>query len=259
MTKAIIIEKEPSTAKRLKRLIKELDSSIKVIKILDSINNSLAYFKKNEEPDLLFMDVQLNDGESFALLDNLPLQTPVIFTSHCADRAVDAFKYNGLGYLKKPVTKADLGFTIEKFKKQRGLNENIDYQKLQSYFSFISYNSPQQQYKERFVVCSGKTNLVVPSTNIAYFEKDVLIYLTTFENLTYTTDFQTLEELEKVVSPEQFFRANRQIIVQANAIESFRNDSYGKLIVKLHKPIPKTIVIGREKSVVFKQWLQGHY
>ena len=111
-------------------------------------------------------------------------------------------------------------------------------------------------YKERFMVHSGKSFIVLPHTQVAYFVKDTLIYLVTTDKQQYLTDFQTMEELEDLLDPKIFYRANRQYIISIQSVDSFRTDIYSKLILQLRQPLNVTIDISREKAQAFKSWVQ---
>jgi DNA-binding LytR/AlgR family response regulator len=254
--KTIIIEDEPLVAKDLQKLILQIDASIEIVTILDSLQSSIAYFKSNEEPDLLFMDIQLNDGVSFDLFKHIDVRCPIIFTTAYNEYAIRAFKVNSLDYLLKPVDRTELQSAIEKFKKINADQGDILKEQIQLVISQLAIPSEKRIYKERFMVHSGKSFIVVNYTNVAYFIKDTLIYLVTNDKQQFVTDFQTMEELEDLLNPKYFYRANRQYIVSINAVDSFRTDTYSKMILLLKSPLNVSIDISREKAQAFKNWIQ---
>jgi DNA-binding LytR/AlgR family response regulator len=254
--KTIIIEDEPLVAKDLQKLIHQIDASIEIVTILDSLQSSIAYFKSNEEPDLLFMDIQLNDGVSFDLFKHVDVRCPIIFTTAYNEYAIRAFKVNSLDYLLKPVDRSELQSAIEKFKKINADQGDILKDQIQLVISQLAIPSEKRIYKERFMVHSGKSFIVVNYTNVAYFIKDTLIYLVTNDKQQFVTDFQTMEELEDLLNPKYFYRANRQYIVSINAVDSFRTDTYSKMILLLNSPLNVSIDISREKAQAFKNWIQ---
>ena len=256
MIKAIIVEDEPLVAKGLVKLIQGLDVNIEICEVLDSVKSSIAYFKVNPEPDLLFMDIQLSDGVSFDLLKEITISCPIIFTTAYNEYAIRAFKLNSIDYLLKPIDKEELKRALDKFYRIKNLENHHFNEQLKSLLKHLNVPEEEKQYKERFIVHSGKSFLIVSQENIAYFQKDVLIYLITKDNQKFITDFQTMEEIEELVNPYMFFRANRQIIIRSDAVESFKADSYGKLIVKLIAPATISVDISREKAQAFKKWLQ---
>ncbi len=253
--KIIIIEDEPLVAKDLQKLIKAVDSEIDVITILDSLKSSAAYFKVNNEPDLLFMDVQLSDGVSFDLFNTVQIQCPIIFTTAYDEYAIRAFKLNSIDYLLKPIDKAELKLAITKFKKWR-ISENKDYsEQFHELFKHIGLPNTNV-FKERFMAHSGKSYIIINYKQIACFIKETLIYIVTKDNQKFVTDFQTIDEIEELLNPQLFYRANRQMIIQVDSVESFRSDIYGKIIATLNPPINITVDISREKAQAFKKWVQ---
>lgn len=256
MIKAIIVEDEPLIAQGLLRLIQTTAPEIEVVTMLDSVRSSITYFKTNPIPDLLFMDIQLGDGVSFDIFNDVQVDCPIIFTTAYDEYAVRAFKMNSIDYLLKPVGKKELKTAIEKFQRFQSSSQIYFKDQLQSLIQQMERPGESKVYKERFLVHSGKSYIIVDHKNIALFEKDVLIYLVTMEKQQFITDFQTMEEIEELLDPEVFYRANRQFIIHADAVERFRADSYGKLVAKLKSPVNVTVDISRDKARSFKEWLQ---
>ena len=253
--KAIIIEDEPLVAKDLKNLVRQINPGIEIIATLDSVKASVEYFKSNPEPDILFMDIQLSDGVSFDIFNNVQISCPIIFTTAYNEYAIRAFKVNSIDYLLKPIDKSELTLALEKFSKYRAAQSDLIKDQIKSLMNHLTLPSQNKIYKERFAANSGKTHLVINYTNIACFQKDSLIYIQTNDKEQFITDFQTMEEIEELLNPAIFFRANRQFIININAVDSYRTDSYGKLIAKLKAPNAITIDISREKAQAFKGWL----
>src|SRR5688572_9758007 len=177
--KTIIIEDEPLVAKDLKKLILQIDPAIEIIIILDSLQSCISYFKSNAEPDLIFLDIQLSDGVSFDLLKQVDLRCPIIFTTAYNEYAIRAFKVNSIDYLLKPVDRNELQDAIDKFKKISTTHGDILKEQIQLVMNQLSVPSEKKIYKERFMVHSGKSFIVINYTNVAYFIKDTLIYLVT--------------------------------------------------------------------------------
>ena len=252
--KTVIIEDELLVAKDLKHLIAQIDPSIEILSILDSLQSSIAYFKQHSEPDLIFMDIQLSDGVSFDLFKYVDIRCPIIFTTAYNEYAIRAFKVNSIDYLLKPVDKEELREAISKYKSIREGNSNVKQQIIHAISQLTS--TSQKMYKERFMVHSGKSFVVINSANIAYIVKDTLIYLVTNDHQKFLTDLETMEEAEDLLDPKFFYRANRQYIVSIWAIESFRTDMYSKISVQLKVPLNIGIDISREKALAFKNWIQ---
>ncbi len=254
--KTIIIEDEPLVAKDLHKIILQIDPTIEVVTVLDSLQSCIEYFKSNAEPDLLFMDIQLSDGVSFDLLKHVDIHCPIIFTTAYDEYALRAFKVNSIDYLLKPIDKNELRSAIEKFKEIKSVQGGDFRKQMQLVISQLALPKETKIYKERFMVHSGKSFTVINYASVAYFVKDTLIYLVTTDKQQFVTDFQTMEEVEDLLDPKFFYRANRQYIVNINSVDSFRTDIYSKMLLQLKAPLSITVDISREKAQAFKNWIQ---
>ncbi len=254
--KAIIIEDEEIIARNLESKIKKVDSRIEVIDILPSLKVARRWFTDHAEPDLLFMDIQLGDGVSFTLLEQFRLACPIIFTTAYDDYAIQAFKVNGVDYLLKPVDEDELKRAIDK---SIAIIENkrLPSADISELMKFINLETTQRpRYKERFLVRSKRQLMPVPIKDIAFFTKDVLNYLYLFNGDRYLMEENTLDEVEELLNPEQFYRANRQFIINIDAIQSVKTVENSKILVKLKDPNQKfEIDLSREKAPTFKKWL----
>jgi DNA-binding LytR/AlgR family response regulator len=202
------------------------------------------------------MDIQLNDGVSFDLFNHVDIRCPIIFTTAYNEYALRAFKVNSIDYLLKPIDKNDLQASLEKYKKSTPMYGLELKDQIRQAIDHLSSSHQTKVYKERFMVHSGKSLSVVSQGNVGYFLKDTLIYLVTLDKQQFLTDFQTMEELEDLLNPKFFYRANRQYIISVNAVESFRTDIYSKLILQLKVPLNVSVDISREKAQTFKTWIQ---
>ncbi|MFN0215920.1 MAG: LytR/AlgR family response regulator transcription factor [Saprospiraceae bacterium] len=255
--RALIIEDEPLVAKDLKKLVSEADAGIEVLCTLASVEEAVEWLNTHAEPDLMFLDIQLSDGTSFDIFERTTVQCPVIFTTAYDDYAIRAFKVNSIDYLLKPVDKRELALALEKLKWATTKGQSDLREQVQTLIAQMADEKKPKIYKERFLAHQGKMHVVVRQGNIASFQKDTLIYLVTTDKQQLVTDFETMDELEELLDPAIFFRANRQIFLHVNTVESYRTDSYGKLQVKLKAPVSTVVDISREKAQAFKQWLGG--
>jgi two-component system, LytTR family, response regulator len=252
----VIIEDELLAAKDLQKLIQQLDTTIKVAAILPGLATAREWFTKNPEPDLLFMDIQLSDGVSFDLFNYVKLECPVIFTTAYNEYAIQAFKVNSIDYLLKPIDRTELKAALEKFRKLKQQNPPFNLQNhIQTLIQDLTTARPAKKYKERFMAHYKNTLVPVPAERIAYFTKDELIYLVTFDNQKMIADFHTMEEVEHLLNPAQFFRANRQYIIHLNSVDNIRHGFNGKIIVKLKSPLFAELDISRENAAAFKDWI----
>ncbi|MBC7902970.1 MAG: response regulator transcription factor [Gemmatimonadaceae bacterium] len=251
---AVIIEDEPLVAKELIKKLQEVSPDLRILTVLPSLKTARTWFRENAEPDLIFMDIQLSDGISFELFQSFELQCPVIFTTAFDEYAVQAFRSNGVDYLMKPVNKDDLKNAVEKCKKLGQKKSNLP-ENFSELISVLAAGTPAVQYKERFIVNFRNVLLPVRTSEIAYFVRDQLIYCCTFENQRHILDYETLEEIEELLNPARFYRANRQYILNESAIKSIHSNPTGKLSVKLVLQSASEIDVSREKAPTFKKWL----
>lgn len=253
--KAVIIEDEPLVAKDLQKLVAQVNPEIDTRIVLSSVKESIDYFNKSVEPDLVFMDIQLSDGVSFDILKTINLKCPIIFTTAYDEYALRAFKVNSVDYLLKPIDVNELKLAIEKLSLLKTLYAGNENENIKHLVEQLNRPAKEPSYKDRFSVHSGKSFIIVNASAVAYFKLEALIYIVTTDKQQYITDFQTLEEVEDLLDPKLFFRANRQYILRADSVESYRTDSYGKLVVKLKKPMGDMVDVSREKARAFKNWL----
>jgi DNA-binding LytR/AlgR family response regulator len=261
----IIIEDEVLTAERLVSLLEKYDRSIHVIAQLESVEGTLSWFSENkasaERLDLIFMDIHLEDGDSFQIIKELQLKTPVIFTTAYDEYTIKAFKVNSIDYLLKPVTYEELAGAIDKFKSLKamlgGSNTLVANEGLLKLNQFLSEaeKPPAGRYRERFMITVGTKIRSIKTADIAFFfleEKTVL--LTTFDNTTLPVDY-SLDKLIQTIDPRDFFRINRQFIVSLNSIQLVHTYSAGKLKLDL-KPKPRQeVFVSGDRITEFKEWL----
>lgn len=253
--KAVIIEDEEIIAKLLLSKIKKVAADVEVVCTLSSLKRAKKWFSENAEPDLLFMDVQLSDGVSFDLFNDFKINCPVIFTTAYDEYALKAFKSNGIDYILKPVKDDELNNAIEKCRKI--LKGNIS--KISDINSLISsFTNPENiiKYKEKFIANFRNQWIPINTKDISCFSKEVVNYAILNNGEKYSLDYQSLDEVEELLDPNQFFRANRQYIINLDAIQSVKPVENSKLIIRLKEPNHKLeIDTSRQKSPEFKKWM----
>jgi DNA-binding LytR/AlgR family response regulator len=254
--KAVIIEDEDIIARVLQGKIKNIDPSIDVVEMIPSLKVAKKWFLNNAEPDILFMDIQLSDGVSFELLEHYKLNCPIVFTTAYDEYAIRAFKVNGVDYLLKPVDEEELTRAIDKCKAiiERKNPVATDFTELMKALA-----NPQQamhKYKERFIVNIRNQWMPIATNDIACFAKETLNYIYLFNGERYMLDFSTLDDVEELLDPNQFYRANRQYIINIDAIQTVKPMENSKLNIRLKEPNHKyEIDMSREKAPVFKKWI----
>ncbi len=251
--KTLIIEDEPLVARELQAKISAVADDMEILGVLPSLKTARKWFMSNSEPDILFMDIQLSDGVSFELFDYYELSCPVIFTTAYDEYAIQAFKVNGIDYLLKPVDEKGLKKAIDKCRQLRDGQKNIppDFREL---LSSLKSGNGQTGYKEKFIVSIRNQWIPVNTSDIACFSKDGIHFLHTRSGERYVVDYTTMEEIELLLDPKQFYRANRQYIVNIEAIQSVRLHENQKLTLTLKAPLKAEVDISREKAPAFKKW-----
>tara|TARA_R110000796_G_scaffold67449_6_gene154895 strand:+ start:35394 stop:36164 length:771 start_codon:yes stop_codon:yes gene_type:complete len=248
-----IIEDEPAIARNLEFIISELDNSITVLKKLASVKESVDWLEKNSQKcDLLLMDIRLEDGLSFEIFNSIPPTVPVIFITAFDNYAIDAFKVNGIDYILKPFEESDIEKALTKFQLSR--NTNVNQNKIEMLLEHFE-KSDKKSFKEAYLVHFQNKLIPISVASIQWFytEQEV-VYAMTNEGKKYVID-TILDKICEEIPSKQFFRANRQYIVQKTAILDVDFYFNGRLIVNVSpKPLEK-IIISKAKASEFKKWL----
>lgn len=252
--KIVIIEDELLTAEDLKNTILDIEPDARVIAILSSIKEAVSYFQKNEKPDLIFSDIQLGDGLSFEIFKNISITTPVIFCTAYDEYALTAFKANGIDYILKPYNKKTI---VEALVKYNQLKNNFSNNSAQ-YKSILNlFDNLQAKKKQVSVLVNYKDKIVPIRINeiaLFYIELEVT-HLITFEQKQYSIN-KTIEELEKLVG-DDFYRTNRQFLINRKTIKDASQYFARKLSLSLIIPFNEQIIVSKEKSKDFLNWLSG--
>ena len=255
MFRALIIEDEKPAAEHLQRLISQVDSKTEISLVIPSVDEAVAWFSNNPMPDLIFLDVQLSDGLSFEIFDRVDITCPVIFTTAYEEYAVKAFKYNSIDYLLKPVSLADLKNALNRFASAGNNSMDSSIQVLRFKVDQVM-RSLTNKFKSRFVVNVGMHLKAIETSNIALFyslEKSTFI----LENTGKTYDINySLEQVEKLVDPAQFFRISRKHIVNIDAIADIISYSASRLKLKVSNSRDDDILVSRSKIAEFRKWLE---
>lgn len=254
--KVIIVEDETLIAKGLQRTLKQVDSTVEVLAVLDSVAATVKWLKEHDAPDLIFMDIQLSDGVSFDVFDQVKIETPVIFTTAYNEYAIRAFKVNSVDYLLKPVDKEALEISLSKYKRIYNADKNLMNEQIRSLINNIS-KQDTPKYKERFLAHYKSGIVPVAEYQVSYFVKDTIIYLVTTSNEKLVTDYNTIDEIEEMVDPSKFFRANRQTIIRIDSVDNYRKHDTGKIDVLMKCDKNQHIDISREKANEFKSWIDS--
>jgi DNA-binding LytR/AlgR family response regulator len=246
--KVVIIEDERLAAEKLASLIEQTDSSLEIIARLESVSESINWLVANEPPDIIFMDIQLDDGISFEIFDAVKIQSPVIFTTAYDQYAIRAFKVNSVDYLLKPIDRKGLELALRKFH-QIHSNFGVE-EKISKVIEQLS-----SSWKNRFFVKIGNHFQSVPVDEITcFFVAERCTFLRIRSGKIFALDY-SLEQLQKKVNPNLFFRINRNYIVNIHFITDILSYSTNRLKIKLQEYSNDGLIVSRDKVLEFKLWL----
>lgn len=249
----IIIEDEFRAAKSLQNLISELKPEAKIIGVYDSIEMSIEALK-DSKADLIFMDIHLSDGLSFEIFKQVEITCPVVFCTAFDQYMLDAFKSKGVDYVLKPFSREDIAEAFRKVDELKKFFQKTELLDLEALIQKIT--QPQTPAKSSFLVFKNQKYTTIPTENIAYFFiHNEITHLMTFDKQQFQLT-QTLGQIAEQVSTKQFFRVNRQYIINFSAIKEMEHYFQRKILVKLTVETPEQLLINKEKSHSFFTWLE---
>ncbi|MDX2247249.1 MAG: LytTR family DNA-binding domain-containing protein [Bacteroidia bacterium] len=252
MLKVLIIEDEHLAARRLIRLLKDIEPDVQILATLDSVKSSVEWLEGNQA-DLIFLDIHLADGNSFSIFDQIPVNTPIIFSTAYDQYAIRAFKVNSVDYLLKPIEKEELAQSLKKFHQARPTEPKVDITALAQ----ALLGKKTAEYQKRFMVMTGDKIKSVPVEDVAYFfGQQKYVFLITRDNRRHIID-TTLSVLEESLDPTRFYRINRQFIIGFDSIVNMVAYSKSRVKVELNPPSDIEAIVSIEKSKSFKDWLNG--
>lgn len=247
----IIIEDEKPAARLLQRKIEKL--GLEVNQMLHSVEEAVLWFKSHKHPDLIFLDIQLSDGLSFEIFEQIDIKSAIIFTTAFDEYALRAFKLNSIDYLLKPIDEEELSIAITKFKNQlqKSSVSSFDFEMIKK----MLLGTESKEYKKRFSVKIGQQLKVISIDEVeCFYSENKGTYLHTFENRNYLLD-GTLEQIEVELDPKDFYRVSRKFIIPLKAIKEIQVYSNSRLKVILPSYKDDEVVVSREKVTDFKAWI----
>jgi len=248
----LIIDQDSEAIKYLEKLLNEIAPEMKISGRCKDIKTARQWLQKNQLPNLIFSVIELPDGLSFSIFNNLRKKPPVIFIGDYEKYAIDVFKANGIYYLLKPVKKEELTESLNRY---------------ETFFSFIKHEATIKPaiitgkvlYQERFLVTIGRQMKLVPAEEVAYFfTENKIVYLVTFQHIKYNTGF-TLERLEQQLNPSLFFRINRQFIINISAIVKLLPASKSRMQVVLKPETNHDTITSFGRTESFYNWMLGGF
>ena len=256
--KVLIIEDEELAVKKLRKTLNAVDESAEVVGVADSIRSSVNWLQNNPSPDLILMDIELCDGQSFEIFDKVEVKSTVIFTTSYDEFALKAFKVNSVDYLLKPVQKDDLHVAIEKYKKLKTLYKDANESpvfNIENLVKELQQKMQGKEYRKRFLVKQAQKLVSIETDQIAYFYSDGrLNFFKTFDNKKFVVDY-TMDELEEMLDPEKYFRISRSFYVSINSVDQIHDYFGNRLMLYLKPHVDKEALVSRERVSDFKRWL----
>ena len=256
----LIIEDEDLAVRKLRKLVAEVDPSLSIQGVTVSIEDSVAWLQANTPPDLIFMDIELADGQSFEIFEQVDIRSRVIFTTSYDEYALQAFKVNSIDYLLKPIQREDLERSLKKLRDLTNGSESVSSQPeplnieklLRELQVGVGFN---KEYRKRFLVKQAQKLLSVEVGDILYFYTDERFsFFKTRQNQKFLVDY-TLDELDDLLDPNQFFRVNRGLIVTHNSVEQIQPYFGNRLALTLRPVYDREALVSREKVSDFKKWM----
>ena len=248
----IIIEDEKPAARRLNRLLADLD--VDVSTMLHSVEEAIEWFQNNEHPDLIFLDIQLSDGLSFEIFEVVHVKSAIIFTTAYDEYALQAFKLNSIDYLLKPIDDEELEKAVGQYREIKPEREKIsvDFEDIKK----LLVNPVEREYKKRFTARVGQHLKIINADEVeCFYSENKGTYAATVDGRNYLLD-TTIENLEGELAPKKFFRVSRKFYVNINHIKDIISYTNSRLQIKMSTFKEAEIIVSRERVKDFKLWLE---
>jgi DNA-binding LytR/AlgR family response regulator len=256
--KILIVEDEDLAVKKLKKTLQSVDETASVVGEADSIKTTVNWLQNNPAPDLILMDIELADGQSFEIFNHVQVKSPVIFITSYDEYALKAFKVNSVDYLLKPVQKEDLQAALEKYRqiKKMYTTEPATQQVLiEDLVKELQQKLQTKEFRKRFLVKHGQKLVSIEVDDIAYFFSDGrLNFFKTLDNKKFVVDY-TMDELNEMLDPEKYFRISRSFFISVNSVAQIHDYFGNRLMLQLKPETDKEAIVSREKVTEFKNWL----
>lgn len=252
--KALIIEDEKAAVRNLQALLSEVAPDMEILAVLDSITETIDWFRASPAPDLIFLDIHLADGSAFEIFEHVEIRCPIIFTTAYDEYALKAFKVNSIDYLLKPIDRKDIQKALDKLKLLNSDSTN----KEPDYTSLLRALKKEENYKTHFLIpVKGDKLLPVSADSILFFHIDEGVVKAMMADGKEYIFPQTLDELTDSLNPAFFFRVNRQYLISRKAVLDIDLWFNGRLSVNMKVPVPEKILISKARVSEFKEWFAG--
>jgi two-component system, LytTR family, response regulator LytT len=253
--KILIVEDEELAVKKLQKTLLSIDRMVEVVGVTDSIKSTVDFLKQNAPPDLILMDIELADGQSFEVFNMVPVKNPVIFITSYDEYALKAFKVNSVDYLLKPVQKDELEAALNKYKELNAADNNKGSSDINNLIKELQNKLQPKEYRKRFLVKQAQKLVSIEVDDIAYFYSDGrLNFFKTRDNRKFVVDY-TMDELSDMLDPEKYFRISRAFYVSVESVDQIHDYFGNRLLLNLTPTVDKEALVSREKVMDFKKWM----
>jgi DNA-binding LytR/AlgR family response regulator len=253
--KILIVEDEELAVKKLQKTLLGIDRMVEIVGVTDSIKSTVEYLRENPSPDLILMDIELADGQSFEVFNLIPVKGPVIFITSYDEYALKAFKVNSVDYLLKPVQKEELEAALNKYKQLNDTGNNRNSSDINNLIKELQSTLQPKEYRKRFLVKQAQKLVSIEVDDIAYFYSDGrLNFFKTRDNRKFVVDY-TMDELSEMLDPEKYFRISRSFYVSVESIDQIHDYFGNRLLLNLIPALDKEALVSREKVMEFKKWM----
>lgn len=250
----LIVEDEPEAASRLSKILRELRPETNLLAAIDTVKGAVKWIKDNPSPELIFMDIQLADGLSFEIFEQVDIKAPVIFTTAYNEYALKAFKVNSIDYILKPLDKNEVAAAFKKYEHLTGQIQSRD-KMIESIGAAMQMLT--KRYKERFVIKVGEHIRSIEVNDVLYlYSLEKTTFAVTLDSRKHVLDF-TLDQLESLLDPSRFFRINRKYIVTLVSIKDMISHTNSRLKLLLKSSEDDDVIVARERVQEFKDWLDN--
>jgi DNA-binding LytR/AlgR family response regulator len=257
--KVFIVEDEDLAVKKITKTLASVDADAEVVGVADSIIAAVNWLQDNPAPDLILMDIELSDGQSFEIFNRVAIKSPVIFTTSYDEYALKAFKVNSVDYLLKPIQKEDLAAALEKLGNLKSIyqqtNQPAPAVSIDSLVKELQQKLQPREYRKRFLVRHAQKLVSIDTDEIAYFFSDGrLNFFKTYDNRKFVVDY-TMDELEEMLDPNKYFRISRSFFISVNSVDQIHDYFGNRLLLHLKPAVDKESIVSREKVTEFKKWM----
>ena len=251
INKIVIVEDETAAAVNLRSMLKNINPSVDILCVLESVEEAVEFFSQEVDADVVFMDIHLADGDSFRIFQSVEINIPIIFTTAYDEYALEAFKVNSIDYLLKPFKEEDLQRALDKLQRLTATERENVTKSIEVLVADVDSDAL------RTIIVRFKDKLIpISMDDVAYFYTFAeRVTLTTIDGVTYPVD-KTLETLTQQLDQNKFFRANRQFIIARKAVKDIAVWFGSRLALNLIMETPERIIISKARVPEFKRWLQ---